>query len=165
MGGYRKIPIYVFAGFGRACLFCSVQNRSHLGPADCLSGLLPRWHSGSHWVAFKHFTEMFQYEQFYDMLRNTLLINVFSLVFLFPLPIVLAIMLNEVRHEVFKRINQSILYIPHFLSWVIISSLTYFMFSTDVGIFNKVIRSMGREAVGILNEPNYFWGLLTLQNI
>lgn len=121
--------------------------------------------SGSHWVGFKHFTEMFKYEQFYDLLRNTLLINIFSLVFLFPLPILLAIMLNEVRHEVFKRINQSILYIPHFLSWVIISSLTYFMFSTDVGIINKAIRGMGRDAVAFLNEPHYFWGLLTVQNI
>jgi putative aldouronate transport system permease protein len=119
----------------------------------------------SKWVGFKHFIDLFQYEHFYILLRNTLLINVFSLVFLFPLPILLSIMLNEVRHGVFKRINQSIVYMPHFLSWVIIASLTYFLLSTDIGLVNKAIRGAGHEALPFLQEPNYFWGLLTIQNM
>ncbi|WP_274653473.1 ABC transporter permease [Paenibacillus humicola] len=121
--------------------------------------------TGSKWVGMKHFAELFDYNQFYVLLRNTLLINIFSLVFLFPLPVFLALMLNEVRHEVFKRINQSIVYIPHFLSWVIISSMTFFMLSTDVGMVNKAIRNLGHEPIAFLNNPQFFWGMLTLQNI
>jgi len=119
----------------------------------------------SKWVGFKHFIDLFQYDHFYILLRNTFLINIFSLVFLFPLPILLAIMLNEVRHEVFKRINQSIVYMPHFLSWVIIASLTFFLLSTDIGLVNKAIRGAGNEAIAFLQEPKYFWGLLTAQNM
>jgi putative aldouronate transport system permease protein len=119
----------------------------------------------SEWVGFKHFIDLFTYDHFYIMLRNTILINVFSLVFFFPLPIILAIMINEVRHEIFKRFFQSVVYMPHFLSWVVIVSLSYFMLSTDVGMINKLIKSFGFDTVSFLNEPNYFWILITLQNI
>jgi putative aldouronate transport system permease protein len=119
----------------------------------------------SKWVGFKHFIDLFQYEHFYILLRNTLLINIFSLVFLFPLPILLSIMLNEVRHEAFKRLNQSIVYMPHFLSWVIIASLTFFLLSTDIGLVNKALLGAGHKALPFLQEPNYFWGLLTVQNM
>ncbi|MFD0675741.1 MULTISPECIES: ABC transporter permease [unclassified Paenibacillus] len=119
----------------------------------------------SPWVGLKFFNEMFADEHFYIMLRNTLLINIFGLVFFFPLPILLAIMLNEVRHEVFKRINQSLVYMPHFLSWVVIASLTFFILSVDVGLLNKLIRLFGLEPYSFLNDVNLFWGLLTAQSI
>ncbi|MFC6334369.1 ABC transporter permease [Paenibacillus septentrionalis] len=120
---------------------------------------------GSEWVGFKYFIELFESRNFYIMLRNTLAINLFGLVFMFPLPIILALMLNEVRHEVFKRINQSIVYLPHFLSWVVVVSMTFFLLSTDVGIINKLISEFGGETVMFLSEPNYFWALLTAQNM
>ncbi|MDF2959630.1 MAG: binding-protein-dependent transport system inner rane component [Paenibacillus sp.] len=120
---------------------------------------------GSPWVGLKHFSEMFADDHFYIMLRNTLLINIFGLVFFFPLPILLAIMLNEVRHELYKRINQSLVYMPHFLSWVVIASLTFFMLSVDVGIINKLIRLLGMEPYSFLNDVNLFWGMLTVQSI
>jgi putative aldouronate transport system permease protein len=120
---------------------------------------------GSPWVGFKHFADMFNDPHFYIMLRNTLLINIFGLVFFFPLPIVLAIMLNEVRHEIFKRINQSLIYMPHFLSWVVIASITFFMLSVDVGLVNKLIRGLGLQPFSFLNETNFFWAMLTLQSI
>ncbi|GAE06414.1 binding-protein-dependent transport systems inner membrane component [Paenibacillus sp. JCM 10914] len=66
------------------------------------------------------------------MLRNTFAINLIALIFHFPLPILLALMLNEIRHESFKRLNQSIVYLPHFLSWVVVASMTFFLLSTDV---------------------------------
>ncbi|NOU94827.1 ABC transporter permease subunit [Paenibacillus sp. LMG 31456] len=119
----------------------------------------------SPWVGLKFFNEMFADEHFYIMLRNTLLINIFGLVFFFPLPILLAIMLNEVRHEAFKRINQSLVYMPHFLSWVVIASLTFFILSVDVGLLNKLIRLLGLEPYSFLNDVNLFWGLLTAQSI
>lgn len=121
--------------------------------------------SGSQWVGVKHFIDLFQDDRFFLMLRNTLAINVFGLVFMFPLPIVLALMLNEVRHEVFKRFNQSIVYMPHFLSWVVVASMTYFILSSEFGIVNKLIVGSGKESVAFLSTPQYFWGILTLQNM
>jgi putative aldouronate transport system permease protein len=120
---------------------------------------------GSGWVGFKHFAELFQSKSFYIMLRNTFAINIFGIVFMFPVPIILALMLNEVRHEAFKRWNQSIVYLPHFLSWVVVASMTFFILSTDVGIVNKMISEWGGEPVTFLSEPNYFWALLTVQNM
>jgi len=120
---------------------------------------------GSPWVGFQHFADLFASDQFYIMLRNTLLINVFNLVFYFPVPIILALMLNEVRHEVFKRINQSIVYLPHFLSWVVVASMTFFLLSTDIGIVNKILYTLGFEPFPFLSKPEFFWALLTLQNI
>ena len=120
---------------------------------------------GSQWVGFEHFKELFESRNFYIMLRNTLAINIFGLVFMFPLPILLALMLNEVRHEAFKRINQSIVYLPHFLSWVVVVSMTFFLLSTEVGIVNKLISEFGGETVTFLSEPKYFWALLTAQNM
>jgi putative aldouronate transport system permease protein len=120
---------------------------------------------GSPWVGGKHFNELFSDNNFYIMLRNTFSINIIGLVFMFPLPIVLALMLNEVRHEAFKRFNQSIVYLPHFLSWVVVASMTFFILSTDVGIINKLITGSGRESVAFLTNPNYFWGMITAQNM
>jgi putative aldouronate transport system permease protein len=121
--------------------------------------------SGSEWVGFKYFTELFADANFYVMMRNTFAINIFGLIFLFPIPILLALMLNEVRHEAFKRFNQSIVYMPHFLSWVVVASMTFFILSTDVGIVNKIISGMGHETISFLSNPNYFWGLLTAQSM
>jgi len=120
---------------------------------------------GSDWIGFKHFAELFSSKSFYLMLRNTFAINVFSLIFMFPGPIFLALMLNEVRHETFKRLNQSIVYLPHFLSWVVVVSMSFFILSTDVGVVNKIITELGFEPMMFLSEPNYFWALLTAQNI
>jgi putative aldouronate transport system permease protein len=120
---------------------------------------------GSPWVGGKHFASLFSDNYFYVMLRNTFGINLIGLVFMFPLPIVLALMLNEVRHETFKRINQSVVYLPHFLSWVVVASMTFFILSTDVGIINKLITGTGRESVAFLTNPNYFWAMITAQNM
>ncbi|GAB2536502.1 ABC transporter permease [Gracilibacillus alcaliphilus] len=120
---------------------------------------------GSEWVGLKNFKDLFTSEQFYMMFRNTLVINIFSLVFYFPLPIILALMLNEVRHEVFKRVNQSIVYLPHFLSWVVVVSMTYFMLSADVGVLNKLLNQLGMNQVALMSDSKYFWILLTLQSI
>jgi putative aldouronate transport system permease protein len=119
----------------------------------------------SKWVGLDNFIELVTYEHFYTMLRNTLLINLFGLIFFFPMPILLALMLNEVRHEWLKRLHQSIVYMPHFLSWVVIASLTYFMLSQDVGMVNKLILETGREPVSFLTEPNYFWTMITAQSL
>ncbi|TVY11055.1 sugar ABC transporter permease [Paenibacillus cremeus] len=160
---YRYMYLLVLPGFLYFLIFKMVPFWGLIAAFQNYSPMLGVLHSK--WVGFKHFIDLFEYEHFYILLRNTFFINLFSIVFLFPLPIVLSIMLNEVRHEVFKRINQSIVYMPHFLSWVIVASLTFFLLSTDVGLVNKAIRGAGLEPIAFLQEPNYFWGLLTAQNI
>ncbi|NHN29017.1 sugar ABC transporter permease [Paenibacillus sp. S3N08] len=121
--------------------------------------------SGSEWVGMQHFSNLIQDEHFYILLRNTLVINLMNLCFFFPVPIFLTLMLNEVRHEWFKKINQSIVYLPHFLSWVVVASMTFFMLSVDVGFVNKLLVYLGLDTISFLSEPQYFWGLLTIQNI
>ncbi|MDO3408982.1 ABC transporter permease subunit [Saccharibacillus sp. CPCC 101409] len=121
--------------------------------------------AGSEWTGFGHFAALFSDPNFYTMFRNTLAINLLGLVFNFPVPIVLALMLNEIRHETFKRINQSIVYMPHFLSWVVVASMTYFILSADVGIVNKVIASWGGEPVSFLSRVNAFWAMITAQSV
>ena len=119
----------------------------------------------SSWVGFKHFLYLLRDPWFFLMLRNTLAINLISLVFYFPLPIVWALLLNEIRHSGYKRFNQTIFYFPHFLSWVIVASLTYFLLSVDVGILNKFIAYLGLPTVSFLQKPYLFWIILTLQDI
>ncbi|WP_078497583.1 ABC transporter permease [Paenibacillus selenitireducens] len=119
----------------------------------------------SEWVGFKHFETLFTHDMFWVLLRNTLGINLVNLIFFFPLPIVLALMLNEIKIEPVKRVIQSIVYLPHFLSMVIIVGFTYFFLSTDIGLVNKGLTAMGIEPVSFLTNPNYFWGLLTMQSI
>jgi putative aldouronate transport system permease protein len=120
---------------------------------------------GSRWIGLENFIDLFTYDHFYTMLRNTLIINLMSLVFFFPLPIIISVMLNELKQEWFKRLNQSILYMPHFMSWVVVASLTFFLLSQDIGVINKFIANAGGEPVAFLTNPDYFWGLLTAQSI
>jgi putative aldouronate transport system permease protein len=121
--------------------------------------------TGSEWVGLDHFRSLFLDQHFYLLLRNTLLINVINLVFFFPVPIVLAVMLNEIRHDWFKKLNQSVVYMPHFLSWVVVASMTFFTLSVDIGIINKLLIGLGYESISFLSESRYFWAILTLQNI
>ncbi|WP_370875953.1 ABC transporter permease [Evansella vedderi] len=120
---------------------------------------------GSPWVGFKHFIDLFTFDYFYTLLRNTLVINFLSLILYFPVPIILAIMLNEIRHEVFKRVNQSIVYLPHFLSWVVVVGLTFFMLSTDIGAINKILGSMFDFRISFLTSDKWFWVIITFQSI
>ena len=74
-------------------------------------------------------------------------------------------MLNEIRHDVFKRVNQSIVYLPHFLSWVVVVGLTFFMLSTDVGAINKIISNLFGVKFSFLTNDKLFWIIVTLQSI
>lgn len=121
--------------------------------------------SGSPWVGLEHFGRFFSNPDFFTLFRNTLAINILSLVLFFPLPILLSLMLNEVRHMFYKKIIQSIVYLPHFLSWVIIVGITFLLFSTGDGAINQMLVAMGFDKVDFLTNKNYFWGMLTAQSI
>jgi putative aldouronate transport system permease protein len=72
---------------------------------------------------------------------------------------------NEIRHKTFQRLSQTIVYMPHFLSWPVVFGLTFSLFGVDIGIVNKIIMSMGGEPIRFLSDPNTFWYVLLLQNI
>lgn len=105
---------------------------------------------GSEWVGFRHFQSLFASIDFWRVLRNTLVLNVYSLVFGFPVPIVLALLLGEVRKEWYKRTVQNLLYLPHFISWVVLGGIFISLLSPSTGIVNWLLR----QTFGI--EPIYF---------
>lgn len=116
-------------------------------------------------VGFSVFKEVFGDKMFPKMVINTLAINSLGLVFLFPIPIILSIMLNEVRSNKFKRVTQTLVYFPHFVSWVVVVSLTMFLFSADIGLINKLRVSLGMDPVMIMSTPKYFWGMVVGQQV
>jgi putative aldouronate transport system permease protein len=119
----------------------------------------------SPWVGFKHFSEFFSNPDFKRLLSNTLIISFYNLIFGFPAPIIMALMLNEVRKEWYKRTIQTLVYIPHFISWVIIASLTYTIFNSQ-GVINKYMIQMGREStIPFLTDSRYFRAMIVGQTI
>lgn len=120
---------------------------------------------GSEWVGLEHFQRFFSNPDFMILFRNTMMINLLNLLFFFPLPILMSLMLNELRSELFKRTLQSIVYLPHFLSWVIVVGITFLLLSHSEGIINKLIEASGADKINFLTNPNLFWILLTLQSI
>lgn len=119
--------------------------------------------SGSEWVGWHHFERLFQFADFRQVLRNTLVISLLNLLFFFPAPIALSLLLNEVRHYWYKRSVQTVLYLPHFVSWVVIGALTV-TFLNSGGIGTEWLHRLGYEG-NILLDSNYFWGLITAQSI
>ncbi|WP_246079650.1 ABC transporter permease [Paenibacillus piri] len=119
----------------------------------------------SQWVGFEHFIRFFSNQDFYLLFRNTMAISLLSLIFFFPLPILLSLLLNELRNEVYKKWIQSIVYMPHFLSWVIIAGITFLLLSQSSGVVNKMLVSFGFAKYDFLTNENNFWALLTIQNI
>lgn len=105
---------------------------------------------GSEWVGLKHFRNLFSSPDFFNVLKNTLLLNVYNVIFGFPVPIVLALMLNELRREWYKRLIQNLLYVPHFISWVVLGSILITLLSPSTGIVNIILH----HVFGI--EPIYF---------
>jgi putative aldouronate transport system permease protein len=111
---------------------------------------------GSEWVGFENFVKVFAHRRFGDALRNTVLLNVLDLVFGFPMPILLALMLNEMRHRPAKRVSQTLLYLPHFLSWVIVGAIAYQLFSYGNGVVNDIIERMGAGRIPFLQEDTHW---------
>jgi len=109
----------------------------------------------SEWVGFDVFREMFAMPEFYRAVRNTLMLNVFSLL-TFPAPIILALLLNELRIRWYKRLSQTLLYLPHFISWVIVGGLAIRLLSTNTGSLNQFLVSLGMKPVPFL-ENELMW--------
>lgn len=110
---------------------------------------------GSPWVGLKHFKEFFDSLYFSRTVRNTALLSLYSLLWGFPASIILALLLNEIRREKFKRCIQTITYLPHFISLVVICGLIVDFTSTD-GLFNAILSNFGVEATNWLTKPEWF---------
>ncbi len=106
-------------------------------------------YSGSDWVGFGTFAKVFKDKDFLLALKNSLIFNILDLAVTFPAPIILALMLNEVRKPMYKKVTQTILYLPHFLSWVIIASVALTLFKPETGLVNIFLMNNGIIEQGI----------------
>ncbi|MCI9361157.1 MAG: sugar ABC transporter permease [Hungatella sp.] len=121
---------------------------------------------GSPWVGFKHFQRLFGSGSFLRIMKNTLVISGLNLFFYFPVPVIIALLLNEVRVNWFKRLVQTVIYIPHFLSWVVVVGICYSLFTTDGGIINNFIMNVfRRDAVDFMGAEAWLRPMVVFQNI
>lgn len=120
---------------------------------------------GSEWVGLTHFRNMFMDSEFYSVFKNTLLISLYKLVWGFPGPIILALMLNEVRNMLYKRSIQTLVYLPHFLSWVIIGGILINVLSPSTGIINQLLGMIGLEPIFFLGSKEWFRTILVASDI
>ena len=122
-----------------------------------------RGYEGSEWVGLETFQKIFKDKDFLMSLRNSIVFNILDLALQFPIPIVLALMLNELRYARFKKVTQTILYLPHFLSWVIVGSVAYQMFRPESGTINMLMMNWGLidEGIPFLTEK-WHWAVTYL---
>jgi putative aldouronate transport system permease protein len=112
--------------------------------------------AGSPWIGWEHFETLFSNDQFIRAVRNTITISFYNLLFGFPAPIILALMFNEVMHATYKRTAQTIVYLPHFISSVIIAGIVITAFSPTAGIINTFVSWLGFDPIYFLTQPQWF---------
>jgi putative aldouronate transport system permease protein len=119
----------------------------------------------SEFVGFAHFERLFQESAFLTLFKNTLLLAIYNIVFFFPAPIILALMLNEIRMRFFKNAVQTLVYIPHFISWPVVIGLCYVLFTTEGGIVNEILAMIGMNEINPLMSESAFRPMIILQQI
>nr|WP_245583124.1 ABC transporter permease subunit [Paenibacillus daejeonensis] len=120
---------------------------------------------GSEWVGFAQFARLFRSPDFYEIMRNTVLISLYKLAASFSLPIILSLLLNELKHLVFKRVTQSVIYLPHFVSWVIFSGILISFLNPIDGLFNAILANFGSTPIDFLGSSAYFRSILVISDI
>ena len=111
---------------------------------------------GSPWVGFQNFLDFFHGRQFWTVIRNTLVLNLESLCFTFTMPIIFALLLNELRNARFRKTIQTITYMPHFISTVVVVSMLHMLLSPTNGIVNQLIMKSGGKPIFFMNKAEYF---------
>ncbi|MFA9456287.1 ABC transporter permease [Halalkalibacter sp. AB-rgal2] len=119
----------------------------------------------SEWVGIEHFIRLFEERVFLSLLWNTFVLSIYDIIFYFPAPILLALLLNEIRLRFFRTTIQTILYTPHFVSWVVIVGITVMMFSTQNGSINNLLVDLGFDRIELMTDPGYFRPLWVIHNI
>jgi len=120
---------------------------------------------GSEWVGLKHFRYLFNNPDFYAIVRNTLIINIYQLALGFPVPIILALLMNELKSIGLKRVIQTIIYFPHFLSWVVFGGIVIQLLSPGEGLVNEIIRFFGGKPVFFLARSAWFRPIVVISSI
>ena len=115
---------------------------------------------GSQWVGFKQFERIFATESFWQVMRNTLEISGLRILFGFPAPIIFAVLLNEIQHNKYKKIVQTVSYLPHFMSWVVIAGIMLQLFSVNSGAINYIIKLLGFEPIMFMSSSAWFRPIL-----
>ncbi len=119
----------------------------------------------STWVGFKQFAELFSKNSFLPVLRNTVVISLLKLILGFPIPVILALMMNEMRSMKFKKVSQTLLYLPHFISWVILSGIIMTLLDPDNGMITNFLQMITGERIMVLTDSRYFVPMLIITDI
>lgn len=117
------------------------------------------------WVGLKHFQDLLTRPQFLQVFGNTLYISILKMVCGFPIPIILALMMNEMKNLKFKKVAQTLLYLPNFISWVVLAGLIMNMLDPDTGLVTSIINSITGEQVQVLTDTRYFVPMLIITDI
>ena len=121
--------------------------------------------AGSAWVGFKHFHTFFGAYYCGRLITNTLLLNVLSLIFSFPIPILLAVVINNIRSPRLKKFSQTVVYVPHFISTVVMAGILYILLSPTNGLINHMITALGGQSIYFLNESSWFRPIYIISGI
>ncbi|MCY9670096.1 ABC transporter permease subunit [Paenibacillus alginolyticus] len=119
---------------------------------------------GSPWAGFHHFEKIIHDSYFYTVLKNTIVISLYKLVFGFPVPIVFALLLSEISNLKFKKVVQTVSYLPHFISWVVLAGIFFTIFSLD-GPINAIVKLFGGDPMLYLADDRYFRTILVVTSI
>ncbi|AOV08610.1 protein lplB [Sporosarcina ureilytica] len=121
--------------------------------------------AGSEWVGLEHFKRLFTSSDFWMILKNTLVLFALQILIYFPIPIILSLMLNELRKEYYKKTIQTMIYLPHFMSWVVVVSISYVLLTLDGGIINGLLKNFGLKEINFLLDSSWFRPMYILQII
>ena len=119
----------------------------------------------SEWAGLKYFEELFSTPGFYSALANTFIINFYKLLICFPVPIILAILLNELRFKSVRKGVQTILYLPHFISWVVVGSILTNLLTVNNGVVNGILENFEIGPIHFLSSPEWFRGILVVSEL
>lgn len=114
----------------------------------------------SPFVGLANFKDFLANPDFYNALKNTLGLNFLAILFGFPLPIIMAIIISSMKGSIFKKVSQTISYLPHFISWIVVAGLAYKMLDVDFGIVNVIIKQFGGQSIAFMREEKYFWFII-----
>jgi putative aldouronate transport system permease protein len=120
---------------------------------------------GSPWAGLDHFKQLFSLDKFYSVFWNTVRISFIRIIFGFPFPLIVSLMLNEIKKSRIKRTIQTAIYIPHFISWVVLGGILVNLLSADAGIVNAFIKSLGFPAIAFLTNDKFFVPTLVVSMI
>ncbi len=121
---------------------------------------------GSDFVGLQYFKYIFfEHRNFWQLVRNTLFINIYKLIFYFPTPIILALLLNEIVFLRYKRVLQTVIYLPHFVSWVVFGSIIITFLNPSEGIVNQIIQFLGGQPIFFMSNPKYFRSIVVISDI